>query len=151
MTFLERIQNDLTEAMKAREELRLSVLRMVKSALKNKEIEKIRPLDDAEALQILQTLVKQRRESIEQFTKGGRVDLAEKETREIAILETYLPSAPGEAEMDSAIEAAIAETGANSPKQMGAVVKAARTHLPGKTIDGKALSDRVRERLSRIS
>ena len=151
MTFLERIQNDLTEAMKAREELRLSVLRMVKSALKNKEIEKIRPLDDAEALQIVQTLVKQRRESIEQFTKGGRVDLAEKETREIAILETYLPSAPGEAEMDSAIEAAIAETGANSPKQMGAVVKAARTHLPGKTIDGKALSDRVRERLSRTS
>ena len=151
MTFLERIQKDLTEAMKAREELRLSVLRMVKSALKNKEIEKIRPLDDAEALQIVQTLVKQRRESIEQFTKGGRVDLAEKETREIAILETYLPSAPSDAEMDSAIEAAVAETGANSPKQMGAVVKAARTQLPGKTIDGKALSDRVRERLSRTS
>ena len=149
MTFLERIQQDLTEAMKAREELRLSVLRMTKSALKNKEIEKIRPLDDAEALQVLQTLVKQRRESVEQFTRGGRADLAEKETREIAILEKYLPSAPGEAEMDSAIEAAIAETGANSPKQMGAVVKAARTHLAGKTIDGKVLSDRVRERLSR--
>ena len=149
MTFLERIQKDLTEAMKAREELRLSVLRMAKSALKNKEIEKIRPLDDAETLQVLQTLVKQRRESVEQFTRGGRADLAEKETREIAILEEYLPSAPGEAEMDSAIEAAIAETGANSPKQMGAVVKAARTHLAGKTIDGKVLSDRVRERLSR--
>lgn len=148
MTFLERIQNDLTEAMKAREELRLSVLRMVKSALKNKEIEKIRPLDDAETLQVLQTLVKQRRESVEQFTRGGRTDLADKESKEIAILESYLPAAPGEAEMDSAIEAAIAETGANSPKQMGAVVKAARAHLAGKTIDGKVLSDRVRDRLS---
>lgn len=151
MSFLERIQSDLTEAMKAREELRLSVLRMVKSALKNKEIEKIRPLDDAEAMQVLQTLVKQRRESVEQFTRGGRADLADKETKEIAILETYLPAAPGNAEMDSAIESAIAETGANSPKQMGAVVKAARAHLAGKTIDGKILSDRVRERLSRGS
>ncbi len=149
MSFLERIQTDLTEAMKAREELRLSVLRMVKSALKNKEIEKIRPLDDAEALQVLQTLVKQRRESVEQFTRGGRADLADKEAKEITILESYLPAAPGEAEMDSAIEAAIAEMGANSPKQMGAVVKAARARLAGKTIDGKILSDRVRERLSR--
>jgi uncharacterized protein YqeY len=151
MTLLERIQNDLTEAMKSRQELRLSVLRMAKSALKNKEIEKIRPLDDAEALQVLNTLVKQRRESVEQFTRGGRADLAEKESREIAILEAYLPAAPGEAEMDSAIEAAIAETGANSPKQMGAVVKAARARLAGKTIDGKALSDRVRDRLSRAN
>ena len=149
MSFLERIQIDLTEAMKAREELRLSVLRMVKSALKNKEIEKIRPLDDAESLQVLQTLVKQRRESVEQFSRGGRTDLAEKEAREIVILESYLPAAPGEAELDGAIEAAIAETGANSPKQMGAVVKAARAHLAGKTIDGKVLSDRVRDRLSR--
>ncbi len=137
--------------MKSRQELRLSVLRMAKSALKNKEIEKIRPLDDAEALQVLNTLVKQRRESVEQFTRGGRADLAEKESREIAILEAYLPAAPGEAEMDSAIEAAIAETGANSPKQMGAVVKAARARLAGKTIDGKALSDRVRDRLSRAN
>jgi uncharacterized protein len=149
MSFLERIQNDLTEAMKAREELRLSVLRMVKSALKNKEIEKIRPLDDAEAMQVLQTLVKQRRESVEQFSRGGRKDLADKEAQEIVILEKYLPAAAGDAEMSAAIEAAIAETGANSPKQMGAVVKAARTHLAGKTIDGKVLSDRVRDRLSR--
>jgi uncharacterized protein YqeY len=149
MSFLERIQNDLTEAMKAREELRLSVLRMVKSALKNKEIEKIRPLDDAEAMQVLQTLVKQRRESVEQFSRGGRKDLADKEAQEIVILEKYLPAAAGDAEMSAAIEAAIAETGANSPKQMGAVVKAARTHLAGKTIDGKVLSDRVRDRLAR--
>lgn len=151
MPFIDRIQKDLTEAMKSKDELRLSVLRMVKSALKNKEIEKIRPLDDAESLQVLQTLVKQRKESVEQFTKGGRADLADKETREIAIIETYLPAAASEADMDGAIEAAIAETSANSPKQMGAVVKAARAHLGGKTVDGKMLSDRVRDRLSRPS
>src|SRR6202042_2395145 len=151
MPFIDRIQKDLTEAMKSKEELRLSVLRMVKTALKNKEIEKIRPLDDAESLQILQTLVKQRKESIEQFTRGGRADLADKETREIAIIETYLPAAPSDAEIAGAIEAAIAETGANSPKQMGAVIKAARARLEGKSVDGKILSDRVRQRLARAS
>ena len=150
MALLDRIQKDLVEAMKAKEELRLSVLRMVKTALKNKEIEKIRPLDDAESLQVLQTLVKQRKESVEQFTKGGRSDLADKETKEIAIIETYLPAAPSDAEIDSAIEAAMSETGANSPKQMGAVIKAARARLEGKSVDGKILSDRVRERLARI-
>ena len=148
MAFIDRIQKDLTEAMKLKDELRLSVLRMVKTALKNKEIEKIRPLDEAESLQVLQTLVKQRKESVEQFSKGGRKDLADKETREIAIIETYLPAGANEAEMDQAIEAAIAETSATSPKQMGAVIKAARARLEGKTVDGKALSDRVRERLS---
>ena len=147
MTFIERIQKDLTEAMKMKEELRLSVLRMVKTALKNKEIEKIRPLEDTEALQVLQTLVKQRRESVEQFTQGGRKDLADKETKEIAIIESYLPAAPSDAEISQAIEAALAETGAASSKQMGAVIKAARARLEGKTIDGKVLSDRVRERL----
>jgi uncharacterized protein YqeY len=149
MSLAESIQKDLTEAMKAKDELRLSVLRMVKSALKNKEIEKIRPLDEAESLQVLQTLVKQRKESIEQFTKGGRADLAEKEAREIAIIEAYLPTGASEADMDRAIEAAIAETGASSPKQMGAVIKAAKAQLSGKTVDGKALSDRVRARLER--
>jgi uncharacterized protein len=147
MTLAERIQKDMTDAMRAKDELRLSVLRMVKSAMKHKEIEKIRPLDEAESLQILNTLVKQRRESVEMFTKGGRRDLAEKETQEIAIIESYLPAAADDAEMDAAIDAAIAETGANSPKQMGAVIKAARTRLEGKTVDGKALSDRVRARL----
>ena len=147
MAFVERIQKDLIEAMRTKDELRLSVLRMVKTALKNKEVEKIRPLEDAEALQVLQTLVKQRRESVEQFTCGGRTDLADKETREIAIIESYLPAAPTDAELARAIEAAIAETGATSPKQMGAVIKAARAHLKGKTVDGKVLSDRVRERL----
>jgi uncharacterized protein YqeY len=148
MALIERIQKDLTEAMKGKDELRLSVLRMVKTALKNKQIEKIRPLEDAESLQVLQTLVKQRHESVEQFTRGGRMDLAEKETREIAIIESYLPAAPTGAELDQAIAAAIAETGATSPKQMGVVIKAARARLAGKTMDGKVLSDRVRERLS---
>ena len=148
MGYIERIQSDLTAAMKQKDELRLSVLRMMKSALKNKEIEKVRPLDDLESLQVLQTLVKQRRESIEQFTKGGRNALAEKEAKEIKIIEDYLPAAPSDDEMHRAIEAAIAEAGADSLKQMGAVVKAARAHLEGKSIDGKILSDRVRERLT---
>jgi len=151
MPLIDRIQKDLTAAMKSKDELRLSVLRMVKSALKNKEIEKIRPLDDAESLQVLQTMVKQRRESVEQFGRGGRQDLVDKETKEIAIIETYLPSAPSDAEMNAAIEAAVAETGANSPKAMGAVIKAARAKLEGKTVDGKALSDRVKERLSKMA
>jgi uncharacterized protein YqeY len=148
MPFIERIQNDLTAAMKEKDELRLSVLRMVKSALKNKEIEKVRPLDDLESLQILQTLVKQRRESIDQFTKGGRKDLADKEAKEIAIIEAYLPAAPSDAEIHRAVEEAISDEGADSLKQMGAVIKAARAKLEGKAIDGKVLSDRVRERLS---
>jgi uncharacterized protein len=149
MTYLERVQADLTAAMKGKDELRLSVLRMVKSALKNKEIEKMRPLDDLESLQVLQTLVKQRKESVDQFTKGGRQDLAEKEDKEIRIIEAYLPAAPSDSEIHQAIEEAISEAGADSLKQMGAVIKAARARLEGKTIDGKMLSDRVRERLSK--
>lgn len=148
MGYIERIQGDLTAAMKQKDELRLSVLRMIKSALKLKEIEKVRPLDDLESLQVLQTLVKQRRESIDQFTKGGRPDLAEKEAKEITIIEKYLPAAPTDAEMQQAIDDAIAESGADSLKQMGAVVKAARAKLEGKSVDGKALSDRVREKFS---
>lgn len=151
MALIERIQKDLTEAMMSKEELRLSVLRMVKSALKYKEVEKVRPLEDAEAHQVLQTLVKQRRESVEQFAKGGRQDLADKETKEIAILESYLPAAASYSDMSAAIESAIAETGANSPKAMGAVIKAAKARLEGKTVDGKVLSDRVRERLSKMA
>jgi uncharacterized protein YqeY len=151
MSLAERIQKELTSAMKAKDELRLSVLRMIKSALKNKEIEKIRPLEEGEALQVLQTLVKQRKESIEQFAKGGRQDLVDKETKELAIVESYLPAGATDAEMDAAVAKAIAETGANSVKQMGAVVKAAKALLEGKTVDGKALSDRVRECLSKLS
>jgi uncharacterized protein YqeY len=147
MGYIERIQSDLTAAMKEKDELRLSVLRMVKSALKLKEIDKLRPLDDMESLQVLQTLVKQRKESVEQFTQGGRPDLAEKEAKEIKIIEEYLPAAPSDREMRAAIEEAISESGADSLKQMGAVVKAARAKLEGKAVDGKALSDKVRERL----
>jgi uncharacterized protein YqeY len=120
---------------------------MVKSAMKLKEIEKIRPLEDAEALQLLQTLIKQRRESVEMFAKGGRAELAEKETKEIAIIEHYLPANASAEDIEHAIDAAIAETGANSAKQMGAVIKGARAKLEGKTVDGKALSDRVKVRL----
>ncbi len=149
MSLTERIQKDLTEAMKSKDGLRLSVLRMVKSALKNKEIEKIRPLDEAESVQVLQTLVKQRKESVEQFTKGGRADLAEKESREIAIIENYLPAAASETELDAAIEAAVAETGAHSAKQMGAVIKSAKALLAGKTVDGRILAERVRARLEK--
>jgi uncharacterized protein YqeY len=151
MGYIDRIQSDLTAAMKEKDELRLSVLRMVKSALKLKEIDKMRPLDDMESLQVLQTLVKQRKESIEQFTQGGRQDLADKEAKEIKIIEHYLPAAPSDDEMRRAIEEAVSESGADSLKQMGAVVKAARAKLEGKAVDGKALSDKVRERLTEKS
>jgi uncharacterized protein len=148
MAYIDRIEKDLTAAMRDKEELRLSVLRMVKSALKYKEIEKKRALDDLESLQVLQTLVKQRRESIDQFTRGGRKDLADKESKEIKIIEEYLPLAPTDEEIHRAVEDAIAAEGADSLKQMGAVVKAARARLEGKNVDGKVLSDKVRERLS---
>jgi uncharacterized protein YqeY len=150
MTLAEQIQKDIVDAMKAKDEMRLGVLRMVKAAIQHKEIEKIRKLDEQESIQLLQTLVKQRKESIDQFAKGGRQDLADKETKELAILEKYLPAGATDAEMDAAIAKAIAETGANSMKQMGAVVKAAKAALEGKTVDGKALSDRVRDRLSKM-
>jgi len=155
MSLAEKIQKDLVDAMRAKDELKLSVLRGVKAAIKHREIEKIRALDESESIQILQMLVKQRKESIEQFTKGNRPELADKETRELAILESYLPAGASVAEMDEAIDKAIAETSATSTtqigiKQMGAVVKSAKGALEGKTVDGKALSDRVRERLGKL-
>ena len=150
MSLSERIQKDLVDAMRAKDELRLSVLRGMKAAIKHKEVEKIRALDEAESIQILQTLVKQRKESIEQFSKGNRPELADKETKELAILENYLPASASNHEMNAAIDKAIAATGANSMKQMGTVVKAAKSALEGKSVDGKALSDLVRERLSKL-
>jgi uncharacterized protein YqeY len=150
MNLAEQIQKDIVTAMKAKDELRLSVLRMVKTALTLKQVEKMRPLDEAESIQLLQTLVKQRKESIEQFARGGRQDLVEKESNELKVLETYLPAGASEAEMDAAISKAINDVGATSIKQMGAVVKAAKEALTGKAVDGKALSDRVRERLSKL-
>jgi uncharacterized protein YqeY len=151
MSLAEKIQTDIVTAMKARDDFRLSVLRMVKAAIQLKEVEKIRKLDDNESIQLLQTLLKQRKESIDQFTKGGRPELAAKEQKEAAIIESYLPAGASAEEMDAAIAKAIAESGATSIKQMGAVVKAAKAQLEGKTVDGKALSDLVRERLSKLS
>ncbi len=151
MTLSAKIQQDIVAAMKAKDELRLSALRMVKAALQLKEVEKIRPLEDAESQQVLQTLVKQRKESIEQFTKGGRPELAEKEARELIIIESYLPAGASAAEMEAAVSKAIAATPGASLKQMGGVVKAAKATLEGRTVDGKALSDLVRERLSKVS
>jgi uncharacterized protein len=150
MTLAEQIQTDIVVAMKARDDFKLSVLRMVKSAIQLKEVEKLRKLDDAESIQLLQTILKQRKESIEQFAKGNRPELAEKETKEAAIIQQYLPAGASAEEMNAAIDKAIAETGANSIKQMGAVVKAAKSALEGKTVDGKALSDLVRERLAKL-
>ena len=150
MSLSEQIQKDIVSAMKSKDEQRLSVLRMVKAAFQLKEVEKMRKLDDSESIQLLQTLVKQRKESIEQFGKGGRQDLVDKETSELKILESYLPAGASEAEMDAAITQAIASTGATSMKQMGAVVKAAKDALAGKAVDGKALSDLVRVRLSKL-
>ena len=150
MSLAERVQKDLVDAMRAKDELRLSVLRGVKAAIKHREIEKIRALDESESIQILQMLVKQRKESIDQFTKGNRPELAEKETKEAGIIEKYLPAGASTEEMNAAIDKAIEETAAKSIKQMGAVVKSAKAGLEGKTVDGKALSDRVRERLSKL-
>jgi len=150
MSLSDTIQKDIVAAMKSKEEMKLGVLRMVKAAIQLKEVEKLRKLDEQESIQLLQTLVKQRKESIEQFRKGGRQDLVEKEQKELALLENYLPAGASKEEMEAAVTRAIAETGANSIKQMGAVVKAAKTALEGKTVDGKALSDLVRERLSKL-
>jgi uncharacterized protein YqeY len=150
MSLAEKIQTDIVTAMKGRDDFRLSVLRMVKAAIQLKEVEKIRKLDDNESIQLLQTLLKQRKESIDQFTKGGRPELAEKEQKEAAIIEAYLPAGASAEEMDAAITKAIGDSGATSIKQMGAVVKAAKAQLEGKTVDGKALSDLVRERLSKL-
>ncbi len=147
MALIEKIQTEMTQAMKAKETLRLSVLRGMKTALKNKEIEKIRPLTEAEEIQVIQTLVKQRKESIEQFTKGGRADLAEQEQAELAIIETYLPAAVPAEEIDRAVEEAIAETGASSAKDTGRVMKAVMARFAGKVVDGKQINEKVRAKL----
>ncbi len=138
----------MTEAMKARAEERLGALRLIKSALKKHEIDSMKPLDEAAEMQVLKSLVKQRQEAAEMFRKGGRVELAEKEEAERRLIETYLPAAPTEEELDAAVAAALAETGISSLKQMGLVMKAAQARLAGKRVDGKLLSDKVRARLS---
>jgi uncharacterized protein YqeY len=148
MALLEQIQKDMIEAMKAKDESRLSTVRMIKAALRKQEIDSMKPLDEGTELQVMNTLMKQGREAADQFRKGGREDLAEKEEAELRIITRYLPSAPTSAEVEDAVAAAIAETGANSPKQMGVVMKAAQAKLAGKRIDGKTLSDLVKQKLS---
>lgn len=147
MALVEDVNRAITEAMKAKDALRLGTLRMLKAAFMNREVERGRPLDENEARQVVSTLVKQRRDSIEQFTKGGRTDLAEKETAEIAVLESYLPPALDAAELEKIVDSAIAETGAASAKDMGKVMKAVMAALAGKTVDGKAVNEMVRRRL----
>ena len=148
MSLEQTLGADIVTAMKAKDATKLTALRMLKTALTNKSIEKGRALEGAEELQVVSMLVKQRRDSIEQFTKGGRTDLADKEQAEIVILNTYLPASASDDEIAAAVTAAIAETGATSAKDMGKVMKAVMAGLAGKTVDGKKVSETVKAKLS---
>jgi len=148
MSLLDQVQKDMVAAMKAREEARLGALRLIKAALKKHEIDSMKPLDEAAEMQVMKSLVKQRNDAAEMFRKGDRPELAEKEEAERAIIESYMPAGATEEEIESAISAAISETGVTSLKQMGVVMKATQAKLKGKTVDGKALSEKVRARLS---
>jgi len=151
MPLIDQIQKDIVAAMKAREEHRLSTLRIVKTALKNKEIDKMAPLDDKESQQILTTLIKQRKESVEQFTKGGRQEMADKEAAEIKLIETYLPKEAGEEEIVAGVRAALVEmTGPLTMKDMGTVMKATMAHFAaaGVRVDGKVVSEAVKKELA---
>ena len=150
MTLSEQIQKDITTAMKARDEQRLSCLRMVKTALKNREIEKMAPLDDKEVQQVLSTLIKQRKDSVEQFTKGGRQEMADKEAAEIKLIEAYMPKAAGEEDIVAGVKAVIAEMGAPSMKDMGTVMKnvMARFSAGGMRVEGKQVSEVVKRELT---
>ena len=147
MGLLQDVNAAIAAAMKARDQARLDPLRMLKTALTNKQIEKGREPDEAEALQVVTSLVKQRRDSIEQFTKGGRTDLAEKEAREIPILEAYLPPAMDASELESLVQSTIAEAGATSQKDIGRVMKAVMARVTGRGVDGKAVNELVRRKL----
>lgn len=138
----------MVEAMKAKDEARLGAVRMVKAALKKQEVDSMKPLNEQSELQVLNTLIKQRRESIEMYRTGNRPELAEKEEAELKLIEGYMPAAPGAEEIDAAITSAMEETGIRDPKQMGVVMKAVQAKLAGKRVDGKALSDQVRARLT---
>ncbi len=148
MPLLDQIQKDMTAAMRASDQPRLDALRMMKTALKKHEVDTMKPLDEQTELQILKTLIKQRVESAEMFRRGNRPELAEREETELKLIESYMPAAPTDAEIEAAIEGAISETGITTQKQMGLVMKAAQAKLAGKRVDGKALSDRVRAKLS---
>jgi uncharacterized protein YqeY len=148
MALLDQIQHDMTAAMKASEQLRLDALRMIKAALMKYKVDTMKPVDEQAELQILTTLIKQRREAADMFRKGNRPELADKEETELKLIESYMPAAPTDQEIDEAIAAAMSETGVTSLKQMGVVMKAVQAKLAGKRLDGKALSDRVRAKLS---
>jgi uncharacterized protein YqeY len=148
MSIAEQIDKDITTAMKAREAERLSALRMIKTALKLRQTELTGPLDDAEAMRVLNSLLKQRHDAAEQYRAGGREDRARQEENEAVIIQSYLPAVATESEMSNAVEQTIAELGATSMKDMGAVMKAVRARLEGKTVDGKVLSDIVKARLT---
>jgi len=148
MPFVDDVSAAIADAMRKHDSLRLGALRMLKAAMMNRGVEKGRELDDNEARQVVASLVKQRRDSIEQFTKGGRQDLADKEAAEIRVLEAYLPPSADPAIVDRAVAEAIAETGATSAKDMGRVMKAVMTKLGGQSVDGKAVNELVRKRLA---
>ena len=147
MTLNEKVAAEITSAMKAKDAGRLSALRMLKAAIMNKGVEKGRDLDDAEVLQVVASLVKQRRDSIDQFQKAGRTDLVEKESSEVKVLEAYLPPAASADDIDAAVAEAVAETGATSPKDIGKVMKAVMPKLAGKNADGRAINEAVRRKL----
>jgi uncharacterized protein YqeY len=147
-TLVDQVTHDIADAMRQKDQATLAPLRMLKAALMNREVEKGRALDEAESLQVVNSLVKQRRDSVEQFRAGGRTDLADREQAELEFLQRYLPPAADEAAIAQAIEAAIAETGAVSPKDMGKVMKAVTAKLAGQTVDGRALSEAVKKRLA---
>jgi uncharacterized protein YqeY len=147
MSLLDTIQKDMVAAMKAKDEARLGTIRMIKAALKKHEVDSMKPLTEATEMQVMNTLLKQRHESADMFRKGGREDAALKEEAEIKIIESYLPAVATESDLNDAVAAAIAETGATGAKQMGLVMKAAQSRLSGKRVDGKALSELVKQRL----
>ena len=148
MAFIDDLTTAIADAMRSQDQIRLVALRMLKAALVNREIDRGRALDDGEARQVVGSLVKQRKDSIEQFTKGGRPDLADKEAAEIRVLESYLPPSADSAVVEHAVIEAIAETGATSPKDMGRVMKAAMAKLAGQSVDGKAVNELVRQKLA---
>ena len=148
MAFIDELNTAIADAMRSQDRIRLVALRMLKAALVNREIDRGRPLDEGDARQVVGSLVKQRKDSIEQFTKGGRQDLADKEAAEIRVLESYLPPAADPAAVERAVIEAIAETGASSPKDMGRVMKAAMPKLAGQSVDGKTVNALVRQKLA---
>jgi uncharacterized protein YqeY len=148
MPLVDRIQQDMVAAMKSKEELRLSALRMVKAALMKLKVDSSRPIDEAAEMQLLKQLIKQRVDAAEMFRKAGRAEQADKEEAEKHLIESYLPAGATEEEIEEAVARALAETGATSVKQMGLVMKSVQAQLQGKTVDGKALSDKVRSKLS---